>query len=212
LPDHRLLVVHEKYWTAFYKRHKHVEFRVDTTLEEGMSVLFAMGAAQRRSGLTDLLLAEVREVCRIPIAEASRRFPKEAKACDLSARWDSPTVACIVVRNVRLAPHFVMLGPGNLGALRQFSHKHCRPQFCLITDLGKTVTVEHKGKAVQRRLISTAPCIQSSRGGKAVSPPPPATAAAAAAAAAAVAAAVSPPTQAGGGGGGGGGGGAPRTR
>ena len=59
-----MLVVDEKYWTAFYKRRKTVEFRVDTTLEEGMSVLFAMGAAQRRSGLTGLLLAEVREVRR----------------------------------------------------------------------------------------------------------------------------------------------------
>jgi len=128
------MVLHKKYWTAFYKRRKRVEFRVDTTVEEGMSVLFAMGAAQRRSGLTDLLLAEVREVCKIPVAEACRRFPKEAKACDLSARWDSPTVACIVVQNVRLAPQFVMLGPGNLGALRQFSHKLCRPQFCHITE------------------------------------------------------------------------------
>ena len=47
-----------------------------------------------------------------------------------------------------------MLGPGNLGALRQFSHKDCRPQFCHVTDLGKTVTVEHKGKAVQRTLAA----------------------------------------------------------
>ena len=159
-----MLVVDEKYWTAFYKRRKTVEFRVDTTLKEGMSVLFAMGAAQRRctsTGFTGLLLAEVRGVCTIPIAEACRRFPKEAKACNLSERWDRSTVACIVVRNVRLAPEFVMLGPGNLGALRQFSHKHCRPQFCHVTDLGKRVTVEHKGKAVQRTM-STAPFIQSS--------------------------------------------------
>ena len=155
------MVVDEEYWTAFYKRRKKVEFRVNTTLEEGMSVLFAMGAAQRRSGLTGLLLAEVRDVCTISIAKAYIRFPKEAKACNLSERWDSPTVACIVVQNVRLAPEFVMLGPGNLGALRQFSHKHCSPQFCHVTDLGKTVTVEHKGKAVQRT-ISTAPFIQSS--------------------------------------------------
>ena len=163
LPDHRLLVVDEEYWTAFYKRRKKVEFRVDTPLEEGMSVLFAMGAAQRRSGLTGLLLAEVSEVCTMSIAKACRRFPMEAKACNLSERWDSPTVASIVVRNVRLAPEFAMLGPGNLGALRQFSHKHCRPQFCHVTDLGKTVTVEHNGKAVQRTM-STAPFIQSSGG------------------------------------------------
>ena len=156
------MVLHEKYWTAFYKRRKKVEFRVDTTLEEGMSVLFAiMGAAQRRSVFTGLLLAEVRGVCTMSIAEACRRFPKEAKACDLSARWDSPTVACIVVQNVRLAPEFVMLGPGNLSALRQFSHKHCRPQFCHVTDLGKTVNVEHRGKAVQR-IMSTSPFIPSS--------------------------------------------------
>jgi hypothetical protein len=138
--------------------------------------------------LTGLLLAKVSEVCTMSIAEACRRFPKEAKACDLSARWDSPTVACIVVQHVRLAPEFVMLGPGNLGALRQFSHKNCRPQFCHVTDLGKRVTVEHKGKAVQRPM-STAPCIQSSGGGNAVSPPPPAPAAAAAAAAASAVAA-----------------------
>ena len=170
-----MLVVDEKYWTAFYKRRKTVEFRVDTTLEEGMSVLFAMGAAQRRctsTGFTGLLLAEVRGVCTMSIAEACRRFPKEAKACDLSARWDSPTVACIVVQNVRLAPEFVMLGPGNLSALRQFSHKHCRPQFCHVTDLGKTVNVEHRGKAVQR-IMSTSPFIPSSgsmNGGGGVKP------------------------------------------
>ena len=54
-----MLVVDEEHWTAFYKQRKKVEFRVDTTLEEGMSVLFAgaMGAAQRRSGLTGLLRA-----------------------------------------------------------------------------------------------------------------------------------------------------------
>ena len=70
-------------------------------------------------------------------------------------------MACIVIRNVRLAPEFAMLGPGNFGALRQFSHKDCRPQFCHVTDLGKTVTVEHKGKAVQRTML-TAPFMQSS--------------------------------------------------
>ena len=67
-----MLVVDEEHWTAFYKQRKKVEFRVDTTLEEGMSVLFAMGAAQRRctsTGFTGLLLAEVRGVCTIPIAE-----------------------------------------------------------------------------------------------------------------------------------------------
>ena len=72
LPNHRLMVVDEKYWTAFYKRRKKVEFRVDTTLKEGISVLFAMGAAQRRctsTVFTGLLLAEVRGVCTIPIAE-----------------------------------------------------------------------------------------------------------------------------------------------
>ena len=150
-----MLVVDEEHWTAFYKQRKKVEFRVNTTLEEGLSVLFAMGAAQRRSGFTGLLLAEVRGVCTIPIAEACRRFPKEAKACNLSTRWDSPTVACIAVQNVRLAPEFVMLGPGNLGALRQFSHKHCRPQFCHVKDIGKRVTVGHKGKAVQRTMSTT---------------------------------------------------------
>ena len=62
-------MVDEEHWTAFYKQRKKVEFRVNTTLEEGLSVLFAMGAAQRRSGLTGLLLAEVRGVCTIPIAE-----------------------------------------------------------------------------------------------------------------------------------------------
>jgi hypothetical protein len=157
------LVVDEEYWTAFYKLYKKVEFRVATTVVEGMSVLFAMGAAQKRSGLTGLLLAKVSKVCAMSIAQACRRFPKEAKACNLRERWDSPTVACIEVRNVRLAPEFAMLGPGNLGALRQFSQKDCRPQFCHVTDLGKTVTVEHKGKAVQRTM-STAPFMQSGGG------------------------------------------------
>ena len=173
LPDHRLLVIDEEYWIAFFNLIKEVEFRVDTTLEAGMFVLFAMGASQRRSGLTGLLLAEVREVCTLPIKEACRKFPREAKACSLRTRWGRSTVACIMVQNVRLAPEFVMLGQGNLSALRQFSIKHCCPQFCHVTDLGRTVTVEHRGQTVQRT-ICIAPCgmagkkpagfVQSSRG------------------------------------------------
>ena len=58
LPDHRLLVIDEEYWTALSKFLKTVEFRVSTTLEAGMFLLFAMNAAaQRRSGMTGLLLA-----------------------------------------------------------------------------------------------------------------------------------------------------------
>jgi hypothetical protein len=147
-----VLVVDEEFWVAFFDLIKKVEFRVSTTLEAGMSVLFSMGAWQRRSGLTGLLLAEVHKVCTLPLKEACRRFPREAKACSLRMRWDRSTVVCIMVRNVRLAPEYVMLGPGNLSALRQFSIEHCRPQFCHVTDLGKTVTVEHRGQTVQRTM------------------------------------------------------------
>ena len=93
LPGHCLLVVDEKFWTAFYDLLKKVEFRVDTTLEKGKFLLLAMGAAQRRSGLSSLLLAEVSEVCTMSTVKACRRFPKEAKACNLRERWNSPTVA-----------------------------------------------------------------------------------------------------------------------
>lgn len=149
------MVLHEEYWRAFFEEEKKVEFRVSTTLVAGMHLLLSMGAAHRRSGKTGLLLATVKEVFTLPIKEACCRFPKEAEACNLLGRWRRSTVACIVVGNIRLAPEYALLGPGNLGCLRQFSVESCRPQFCHVEDLGRAVTVVHKGHAVKRTICNS---------------------------------------------------------
>ena len=58
-------------------------------MKAGMSLLLSMGAVQRHSGRTSLLLAEVREFYTLPIEEACIRLPKEAEPatcpCDGSA-------------------------------------------------------------------------------------------------------------------------------
>ena len=167
LPRHRWMVVHLQYWFAILMREKKVEFRVRTALEPGMSLLISMDASQRRLGRTELLLAKVSEVCTLRIEEAYSRFPVESKACNLRGLWGGrSSVDCIGVRNVRVTTEFVLLGPGNLGCLNQFSAQNCRPQFCHRSDLGKTVAVTHNGQTVQRRMLNTrlfgrksAPCI-----------------------------------------------------
>ena len=84
----------------------------------------------------------------------------EAYLCTLQmrvARRINSTVTCIVVQNVRPAPEISFLVPGNLGFMHQFSLKKGIPQFCLTSDLNKTVSVANRtGKVVQRTLMMSA--------------------------------------------------------
>ena len=126
-----------------------------------MSLLFAPRLAIRRGDRTGLLLAGVVDVLPCTVDEAYRRFPAEAHRCNLrmrSARRKSHTVTCIVVQNVRPAPEFSFLVPGNLGFLHQFSLEKGTPQFCLTSDLNKTVGVylQNSGRTVQRTLMMSA--------------------------------------------------------
>ena len=164
-PLHRLLVIHKIYWTAFLNQHKHVEFRIRTRLQLGMSVLLSLNAAERRLGNTDLLLARVKEVYMLPLEKAVISFPNEADDCELRRlcrAWGRKSVACIVVEEPRLAPEFVFLVPGNLGEMHQFSIKGRRPQFCHKDDEGKLVTVtDKKGKTVKCKMLNTFACCLS---------------------------------------------------
>ena len=121
-----------------------------------MSLLFALSLALRRVGRTGLLLAEVTEVLPCSVEEAYTRFSTEAHRCNLrarSARRSRRTVTCIVVQNVRPAPEFSFLVPGNLGFMHQFSLDRGTPQFCLTRDLNKTVSVVRRsGQTAQRTL------------------------------------------------------------
>ena len=103
-----------------------------------MFLLFTNGSAARQRGRTGLLVAEVAAVHHCSVEEANRRFPTDAIQCNLrlrSARWTSRRISCIVVQNVRPAPEFSVLVPGNLGFLHQFSLKKGTLQFCLTSDL-----------------------------------------------------------------------------
>ena len=164
LPQHRLAVLEEEPYSDFEILVKQVEFRHGkiTSVRPGMSLLFALSLALRRVGRTCLLLAEVADVIHCSVEEAYRRFPNDAHRCDLRMRCagrTSRTVTCIVVQNTRPAPEFSFLVPGNLGFLHQFSLKRGTPQFCLTSDLNKTVSVvlrSRSGQTVQRTLIISA--------------------------------------------------------
>ena len=156
LPLHRVAVLEEGPYCDFEAGVKHVEFRHGsiTSVRAGMSLLFALSLALRRVGRTGLLLAEVTEVLPYSVEEAYTRFPTEAHRCNLrarSARRSRRTVTCIVVQNVRPAPEFSLLVPGNLGFMHQFSLDRGTPQFCLTRDLNKTVSVVRRsGQTAQR--------------------------------------------------------------
>ena len=164
LPLHRVVVLEEEPFGDFETLIKQVEFRHGkiTSVRPGMWLLFALSLALRRVGRTCLLLAEVADVLHCSVEEAYRRFPNDAHRCNLWMRCagrTSRTVTCIVVQNVRPAPEFSFLVPGNLGFLHQFSLKRGTPQFCLTSDLNKTVSVvlrSRSGQTVQRRLIISA--------------------------------------------------------
>ena len=75
----RLTVVAKKYWDAFSKREKLVEFRSGNqtvALTEGMLLLFSMNASQRRRGNTDLVSAEVLTVQRLTCAQACSQLQR----------------------------------------------------------------------------------------------------------------------------------------
>ena len=57
---------------------------------------------------------------------------------------------------LRVGTTFVLLGPGNLGCLHEFSAQNW-PQFCHRWDLVKTVAVRHNGQTLQRMLLNTVP-------------------------------------------------------
>jgi hypothetical protein len=158
LPLHRVAVLEEGPYCAFEAGVKNVEFRHGsiTSVRPGMTLLFALSLALRRVGRTGLLLAEVTEVLPCSVEEAYTRFPTEAHRCNLrarSARRSRRTVTCIVVQNVRPAPEFSFLVPGNLGFMHQFSLDRGTPQFCLTRDLNKTVSVVRRsGQTAQRTL------------------------------------------------------------
>jgi hypothetical protein len=167
----RLGVVHEPYWTAIKDKLKGTEFRPGhqgstSGLAVGMQLLIARVAALRREalqreGTTPLILAEISEVTVMSCAKAYQSFPAEASACNLrklSAGWSGRDVLCISLTRVRLTREFTVLGPGNQGFLRQFSIKTGTPQFCLNSDVGKTVTVQLKSGSrvtrVTRKLVA----------------------------------------------------------
>jgi hypothetical protein len=157
-----VVVLEEDAFNNFEALVKHVEFRHGTnrTVRPGMFLLFTNGWAARRRGRTGLLVAEVTAVHHCSVEEAYRRFPTDANQCNLqmrSARWSSRMISCIEVQNVRPAPEFRVLVPGNLGFLHQFELKRGIPQFCLASDLNKTVSVAlRSGKIVQRTLMMSA--------------------------------------------------------
>ncbi len=102
-----LTVVRTRFWEAIRALRKLVEFRSPRhriTFVEGMSLLFSLPAAERRSGrtaLSALLAARVLEIVILTRAEAYARFPREAGDCNLrslcqatgfSASCSTPTV------------------------------------------------------------------------------------------------------------------------
>ena len=184
LPLHRVVVLEEGPYSDFENLAKQVEFRHGniTSVTPGMSLPIALSLALRRVGRTGLLLAEVADVLHCSAEEAYRRFPTDAHRCNLWMRCagrNSRTVTCIVVRNVRPALEFSFLVPGNLGFLHQFSLETGTPQFCLTSDLGKTVNVVlasrsgRTAQTVQRTLMMSASARindAAAHGGSAASP------------------------------------------
>ena len=175
----RLTVVAKKYWDAFSKREKLVEFRSGNqtvALTEGMLLLFSMNASQRRRGNTDLVSAEVLTVQQLTCAQACAQFPVEADACNLPqmcTNWHCNTVNCIVLKKESLhqTKRLVNLAQGNLGILRQFMNTTGLPRFCHIDDLDRMLRVRNgTGKTVTCSFHASWPTASDSdtrRGGRA---------------------------------------------
>ena len=175
----RLTVVAKKYWDAFSKREKLVEFRSGNqtvALTEGMLLLFSMNASQRRRGNTDLVSAEVLTVLRLTCAQACAQFPVEADACNLPqmcTNWHCDSVNCIVLKKESLhqTKRLVNLAQGNLGILRQFMDTTGLPRFCHIDDLDRMLRVRNgTGKTVTCSFHASWPTVSDSdtrRGGRA---------------------------------------------
>jgi len=167
----RLVVVHEKYWLAILNKDKLIEFRSSKQpilLEAGDSLLFALAMRHRKGGKDALILARVLRVDLLQIDEALEAHGAEAEACNLAglaANWGVACVRCIVLDkdSIRIAGEIANLSIGCEGIVHQFALATGTPQFCHVSDLGKTVSVALPGgnKIVYRTLLrplSSHPC------------------------------------------------------
>jgi hypothetical protein len=147
---YRITVVLPEFRMAIENLQKFVEFRSGNQTEvffEGMKLLFSGTADDRRIGNTDLVCAEVAEVCRLSCEAAYARFSVEAVACNLErmcSRWGCSTVICYVLQpdTIRKATELVNLAEGNQGILKQITGTTGSPRFCHVSDLGKCMLVQ----------------------------------------------------------------------
>ena len=162
LPRMRLVVVHEKYWLAILNKDKLIEFRSSKQpilLEAGDSLLFALAMRHRKGGKDALILARVLRVDLLQIDEALEAHGAEAEACNLAglaANWGVACVRCIVLDkdSIRIAGEIANLSIGCEGIVHQFALATGTPQFCHVSDLGKTVSVALPGgKRVHHTLL-----------------------------------------------------------
>jgi uncharacterized membrane protein YgcG len=144
-----LTVVHTRHWEAYASRLKLVEFRSPRqtiAFCPGMILLLSMNAYERRTGRSELLMANVLEILLLECKEAYARFPLESHACNLNSlckRWrGNGMVQCLVLdkSSLRIAHEICHLAVGNLGVLRQINGTTGMARFCCREDLGKTVT------------------------------------------------------------------------
>ncbi len=145
----RLAVVHTHHWEAYARLLKLVEFRSPRQtipFFPGMLLLLSLNAAERRTGLSGLLMADVLEVTLLEYREAYAQYPLEAHACNLKSfckQWNN-TVQCLALdkSSLQVAHEICHQAIGNLGVLRQFNDTTGTTRFCCREDLGKTVEVQ----------------------------------------------------------------------
>jgi hypothetical protein len=113
----------------------------------------------RKRGKDALILAQFLHVELLQIDEARAAHFAEAEDCNLAglaANWGVACVRCIVLDkdSIRLASEITNLSIGCEGIVHQFALATGTPQFCHVSDLGKTVSVALPGgKIVYRALL-----------------------------------------------------------
>jgi hypothetical protein len=111
--------------------------------ESDVLLLFSLGAAHRRQGQNELIMARVLKIEALYVEIARKKYPfaaEHAGLTGLTAKWGVTEVRCIVrdKHSIRLAREIVNISKSCLGMVRQFALTIGAPHFCHKDDLGKT--------------------------------------------------------------------------
>ena len=167
LPHMRLAVVHNKYWLAILHKVKLVEFRSSrhrTSIKAGHSLLFALAMRHRRRGNDRLIHARVSRVDVLDVGKACMVYASACESADcrlaeLAARWAVTRVRCFALEksSIRIAGEncreIANLSRGCESIVHQFALSSGVPQFCHVSDLGKSVSVTLPGGRIEHRIL-----------------------------------------------------------